>query len=415
MRVHLTATAAAAVRRGHPWVYRDGIAGGGENAVQRGERRRGERAPRAGGAAATGDVVELSAEGAPFLGRGLWDAESAIAVRVFQRTQAPPLDERALAERLERAFALRDGWFAGRDTTAYRLCNGEGDRVPSLVIDRYDRAAVVRLDGGMLAPWLDRLLPHLARALGARGVRSIGLRARASSAAGGDAEGKKLAHLHGPPLPDRLFVRETGVAMEVDLARGQKTGAFLDQRDNRARVRALAAGRRRVLNLFSYAGGFSVAAALGGAGRVTSVDSASAAHASAQRTFRENGVDPAAHDFVTADAFDFLEKAHARGDRYDLIVCDPPSFAPSERAKPRALGAYRRLHTAVARVLGRGGLLCAASCSSHITAEDFLATLDDATLERDDLRVRAIHGQPEDHPTLPAWWEGRYLKFVVLE
>ncbi|HTN86523.1 MAG TPA: class I SAM-dependent rRNA methyltransferase, partial [Sorangium sp.] len=229
MRVHLTTTAAAAVRRGHPWVYRDGIAGGG-NAAQRGERRRGERArdePARGGAAASGDVVELSAEGAAFLGRGLWDAESAIAVRVFQRTQAPQLDERALAERLERAFALRDGWFAGRDTTAYRLCNGEGDRVPSLVIDRYDRAAVVRLDGGMLAPWLDRLLPHLARALGARGVRSIGLRAPAG---GADAEGKKLAHLHGPPLPDRLFVRETGVAMEVDLARGQKTGAFLDQR-----------------------------------------------------------------------------------------------------------------------------------------------------------------------------------------
>ncbi|WP_437307503.1 class I SAM-dependent rRNA methyltransferase [Sorangium sp. So ce388] len=409
MRVHLTTTAAAAVRRGHPWVYRDGIPGGG-NAAQRGERRRGE--PARAAAAASGDVVELSAEGATFLGRGLWDAESAIAVRVFQRTQAPQLDERALAERLERAFALRDGWFAGRDTTAYRLCNGEGDRVPSLVIDRYDRVAVVRLDGGMLAPWIDRLLPHLARALGARGVRSIGLRAPAG---GADAEGKKLAHLHGPPLPDRLFVRETGVAMEVDLARGQKTGAFLDQRDNRARVRALAAGRRRVLNLFSYAGGFSVAAALGGAGRVTSVDSASAAHASAQRTFRENGVDPAAHEFVTADAFDFLEKAHARGDRYDLIVCDPPSFAPSERAKPRALGAYRRLHTAVARVLERGGVLCAASCSSHITAEDFLATLDDATLERDDLRVRAVHGQPEDHPTLPAWWEGRYLKFVVLE
>ncbi|MGK3967255.1 class I SAM-dependent rRNA methyltransferase [Sorangium sp. So ce118] len=417
MRVHLTATAAAAVRRGHPWVYRDGIASGG-NAAQRGEHRRGERArgePVRGGAAATGDVVELSAEGATFLGRGLWDAESAIAVRVFQRTQAPQLDERALAERLERAFALRDGWFAGRDTTAYRLCNGEGDRVPSLVIDRYDRAAVVRLDGGMLAPWIDRLLPHLARALGARGVRSIGLRARASAAGGADAEGKKLAHLHGPPLPDRLFVRENGVAMEVDLARGQKTGAFLDQRDNRARVRDLATGRRRVLNLFSYAGGFSVAAALGGAGRVTSVDSASAAHASAQRTFRENGVDPAAHEFVTADAFDFLEKAHARGDRYDLIICDPPSFAPNERVKPRALGAYRRLHTAVARVLERGGALCAASCSSHITAEDFLATLDDATLERDDLRVRAIHGQPEDHPTLPAWWEGRYLKLAVLE
>ncbi len=125
MRVHLTATAAAAVRRGHPWVYRDGIADGGGHGSKRGEGKRGERAHR-GGAAASGDVVELSAEGAPFLGRGLWDADSAIAVRVFQRTQAPPLDERAIAERLERAFALRDGWFAGRDTTAYRLCNGEG-------------------------------------------------------------------------------------------------------------------------------------------------------------------------------------------------------------------------------------------------------------------------------------------------
>ncbi|WP_437677395.1 class I SAM-dependent rRNA methyltransferase [Sorangium sp. So ce131] len=414
MRVHLTATAAAAVRRGHPWVYRDGVAGAAGRAAS--ALGRGARAHRAVAAAAvsaaSGEVIELAAEGAPFLGRGLWDADSPIAVRVFQRTQAPALDERAMAERLERAFALRDGWFAGRDTTAYRMCNGEGDRVPSLVIDRYDRVAVVRLDGGLLAPWIERLLPHLARALGARGVRSIGLRAPAG---GGDAEGKKLAHLHGPPLPERVVVRELGVAMEVDLARGQKTGAFLDQRDNRARVRALAAGRRRALNLFSYAGGFSVAAALGGAGRVTSVDSASAAHATAQRTFRENGVDPAAHEFVTADAFDFLEKARARGDRYDLIVSDPPSFAPSERAKPRALGAYRRLHTAVARVLEPGGVLCAASCSSHISMEDFLGTLDDATLERDDLRVRALHGQPEDHPTLPAWWEGRYLKFVVLE
>lgn len=398
MPIQLTQAAAAAVRRGHPWVYRDGIAGAA-----------GRRAPRALRDLATGEVVDLAAEGAPFLARGLWDAESPIAVRVFQREEAPPLDERAIAKRLDRAFALRDGWFAGRDTTAYRLCNGEGDRVPALVVDRYDHAAVIRLDGGVLAPWLERLLPHLIRALSARGVRSIGLRAQ------GDAEGRKLAHLHGPPLPDRLFARELGVAMEVDLARGQKTGAFLDQRENRARVRALAAGRRRALNLFSYAGGFSIAAALGGAGRVTSVDTASAAHASAQRTFRENGVDPAAHEFVTADVFDFLEKARARGDRYDLIISDPPSFAPSERAKPRALSAYRRLHAAVARVLDRGGVLCAASCSSHISAEDFLATLDDTTLERDDLRLRALHGQPEDHPTTPAWWEGRYLKFAVLE
>jgi 23S rRNA (cytosine1962-C5)-methyltransferase len=210
------------------------------------------------------------------------------------------------------------------------------------------------------------------------------------------------------------MVKERGVQMEVDLARGQKTGAFLDQRENRARVRALAAGGKRVLNLFSYAGGFSVAAALGGAQRVTSVDSAAAAHATAQRTFRANSVDPGAHAFVSADVFAFLEQARARGDRYDLVISDPPSFAPSERAKPKAISAYRRLHAAAAGVLAEGGLFCAASCSSHVSLEDFAATLDDAALGRDDLRLLAVFGQPEDHPTLPAWFEGRYLKFVIL-
>src|SRR6185369_9166340 len=158
----------------------------------------------------------------------------------------------------------------------------------------------------------------------------------------------------------------------------------------------------------------SIAAALGGASKVTSVDVAAAAHATAQRTFRANGVDPGAHGFVSADVFAFLEQAKARGDRFDLVISDPPSFAPSERALQRALAAYRRLHAAAASVLAEGGVLCAASCSSHVSAEDFLATLDDAALGRSDLCLREVFGQPEDHPTLPAWWEGRYLKMAVL-
>jgi 23S rRNA (cytosine1962-C5)-methyltransferase len=226
--------------------------------------------------------------------------------------------------------------------------------------------------------------------------------------------GARLRTLHGPPPPDRLVVLERGMRMEVDLARGQKTGAFLDQRDNRARVRALSAGRDRVLNLFSYAGGFSVAAALGGARHVTSVDTASAAHASSQRTFRENGLRPDEHAFVTADVFDFLTRAASRDDRYDLVISDPPSFAPSERARQRALSAYRKLHAAAAAVLAEDGVLCAASCSSHVPAEDFLSTLDDAALGGRALRLRELHGQPADHPTLTAWPEGRYLKFAVL-
>jgi 23S rRNA (cytosine1962-C5)-methyltransferase len=387
MALRITRTAAAAVRRGHPWVFRE--------AILHGQQRK----------PATGDTVELTDEEGTFLGRGLYDAASPIAVRVFSAARGGALDATALGARVVQAVARRDGRFDA-ETTAYRLCNGEGDRVPGLVIDRYGDVAVLRLDTDAWTPHLPGLGRALAAPLQARGVRSLGLRV------GG--EGKKLEPLEGPPPPDRVVVRERGMAMEVDLAHGQKTGAFLDQRENRARVRALARGKRHALNLFSYAGGFSIAAALGGAERVTSVDVAAAAHATAQRTFRANGVDPGAHTFVSADVFVFLDKAKARGERFDLIVSDPPSFAPSERALPRAIQAYRKLHAAAAGVLADGGVLCAASCSSHVDAEDFVATLDDTALGRRDLRLCDLFGQPEDHPSLPAWPEGRYLKFAVL-
>jgi len=350
-------------------------------------------------------------EGQALVGRGLWDASSPIAVRVFAHSSDERLDEAAIVRRIERAFEIRDGLFgtgAESPTNAYRLLNGEGDRVPGLVIDRYGSVAVARTDGEAMARWLDRLSPHLAGPLAARGIETLTLRCDP------DAQGRKLRTLHGPEAPDQVTVREAGVAMEVDLARGQKTGAFLDQRENRVRLRSLAAGAERVLNLYSYAGGFSVAAALGGGQQVTSVDSAAAAHATAQRNFRHNQLDPTKHQFVTADAQVFLERAKARGDRFDLIISDPPSFARSERNVPRALTAYRKLHGALAAVLRDGGLLCAASCSSHVNLETFLSTLDDIALGRDDLRTRAVYGCPPDHPTLPAFPEGRYLKFVEL-
>ena len=385
MTLKLVRTAALAVKRGHPWVYREGLA----------------RPPRG---LTSGTTVELADEEGGHLGRGLWDADSPIAVRVFARSSGSALDATALGALAIAAIARRDGCF-DEETTAYRLCNGEGDRVPGLVVDRYGDVAVLRLDTEAWTPHLGGVVAALRGPLAARGVRSIGLRV--------SGEAKKLRPLEGPEPPDRLVVRERGMAMEVDLGQGQKTGAFLDQRENRARVRALAGGRR-VLNLFSYAGGFSIAAALGGAARVTSVDIASAAHATAQRTFRANAVDPGAHAFVSADVFAFLEQARARGERFDLVISDPPSFAPSERARPRALTAYRRLHAAAAAVLDEGGVLCASSCSSHVTAEDFVATLDDAALGRSDLCLRELLGHAEDHPTLPAWPEGRYLKLAIL-
>ena len=201
----------------------------------------------------------------------------------------------------------------------------------------------------------------------------------------------------------------------VDLAKGQKTGAFLDQRENRLRIERIVRARREArAEPVPYAGGFSLRAARGGAEKVTSVHVASGAHATAQASFKAAGVDPRAHEFVTADAFAFLESAKRAKRSWDVVVSDPPSFAPSEKARAKAIGAYRALHRACVEVLAPGGVFCAASCSSHVDAEAFASTLDDASLGRGDLRLLALHGAPEDHPTLPAWPEGRYLNFAVL-
>ncbi len=295
-------------------------------------------------------------------------------------------------------------------TTALRWVHGEGDRMPGVVVDRYADVLVLRLDGAGIAQHLPDLVQALEAVARPRGIRSIALR---STARGGDAEAEKLSLLWGEPTPDEIRVEEHGVPFVVDLARGQKTGAFLDQRENRRRVGALARGRR-VLNLFSYAGGFSIHAALGGATSVTSVDVAAKAHVTAQKSFRAAGVPLEPHAFVAADVFRYLEQARARGERWDLVISDPPNMAPNEQSRPRALSAYRKLHGACAAVLSEGGIFCAASCSSHVGLEDFLSTLDDAALGRADLRILEIAGAGPDHPVLPGFPEGRYLEFCVL-
>jgi 23S rRNA (cytosine1962-C5)-methyltransferase len=279
--------------------------------------------------------------------------------------------------------------------------------MPGFVVDRYGPVAVARADGEGAAARMNDLVDALWPALSAVGVRTLVERR------GGRPERPRLEVLRGPDPPAAVEVEEHGVPFVVDIAHGQKTGAFVDQRDNRRRVGELARGRR-VLNLFAYTGGFSLHAAIGGARHVTSVDTAAAAHATAQASFRLAGLDPRSHAFVTADVEDFLDRARTTGESWDLVISDPPSFASSERAVPRALGAYRALHRACASVLAPAGLFCASSCSSHIDPGLFLDTLDDATLGGRTLRLLELRGAGPDHPTLAAFPEGRYLKFAVL-
>jgi len=389
--------ASESIRRGHPWVWRSAIAKGLESV-------------------AAGEVVRLVGADGAVLGRGVADPASPIAVRVWVNGDAP-MNGALFDARIARAVEIRRQLFAGPATTAYRVLHGEGDRTPGIVVDRYEHVAVIRLDGDAARAFAETLVPHLWKHLSREGVRTLVKREASDAKGGGKSDSQSRAtHVEGEPMPDTIDVREHGVTFVVDLARGQKTGAFLDQRENRRRVQEIVASRKakRVLNLFSYAGGFSLRAALGGAEKVTSVDIAANAHATAQASFKRAGVDPRAHEFVTADAFAFLDQAKRAKRTWDLVVSDPPSFAPSEKARPKAIGAYRALHQACAAVLAPGGVFCAASCSSHVDAESFAATLDDASLGRGDLQLVALHGPPEDHPTLAAWPEGRYLKFAVL-
>src|ERR1700690_796823 len=372
--------------RGAPWVWRDAIEEGLAGAE-------------------AGEEVQVVA-GATAIGRGFADPTSPIAVRVWTRGREP-IDRGVWHTRASRACALRSMLFERARTDAFRVVHGEGDRMPGLVIDRYGAVAIVRADGDAACAHVGDLAEAVWPTLSSWGVSTLAHRM------GAKGETPTLEVLRGESPPQTVRVEEHGVPFVVDVVRGQKTGAFLDQRDNRKRVGELARGRR-VLNLFSYAGGFSVHAALGGATHVASVDVAAAAHATAPASFRAAGVDPARHAFVAADVRAFLDGARARGETWDLIVSDPPSFAPSEKAVSRALSAYRALHRACAGVLAPGGILCAASCSSHVDATSFLGTLDDVALEGRALALLELRGAGPDHPTLAGFPEGRYLKFAVL-
>jgi 23S rRNA (cytosine1962-C5)-methyltransferase len=393
-----------AVRRGHPWIFRSAM---GQNSSRHVTDAR---------------IVTIVAESGEAIGSGVYDPGSPIALRVWGVGEGVHLDASLFAERLRRALAVRRELFADGQTTAYRILNGEGDRTPGFVIDRYGDVAVIRIDGDAARAVAPILLGEVDDILREAGIVTVLERvAKRTSDRETDAqrgEAKSVTVRFGTE-PTSVRVSEHGVPFLVDVMRGQKTGAFLDQRENRRRVGELVARRLRaglgvrVLNLFSYTGGFSQRAALAG-GTVTSVDVAAKAHGTAQESFKLAGIPLAPHSFVTADAFAWLAEQKKKGRDWDVVISDPPSFAPSERAKPNAISAYRALHRACADVLAPGGTFVAASCSSHVSAEDFLTTLDDIALGRSDLRLLELFGPPADHPTLPSFPEGRYLKLAVL-
>lgn len=380
------------MKSGHPWVYAEGI-----------RRIRHSGQP--------GDLAVMFDRRDRFVAIGLYDPTSPIRIRVLHRGQPRTIDGEWLLGRLQTALDQRQG-LANPDTTGFRVVHGENDGLPGLVVDRYDSSLVVKLYTPAWLPHLPGVLSCLMELMGPERV-VLRLSRAVQALAEGDALTDGQTLLGREPSGPVLF-RENGLRFEADLVRGQKTGFFLDQRDNRALVEGHCMGRS-VLNVFSYTGGFSVYAARGGARSVTSLDVSSPALAAAERNFDHNrdhgNVASASHRVLAGDAFELLPRIRDDGARFDMVILDPPAFAKAAREVPRALRSYRTILRRGLELLRPDGMLVAASCSSRIPAAEFLDLVQETALGAGrDLRVRQVTGHALDHPI--GFPEGAYLKCV---
>jgi 23S rRNA (cytosine1962-C5)-methyltransferase len=394
LRLRVTPAAETAIRSGHPWLFADRI---------REQNRPGE----------LGELAVIYDRQDRFLAAGLFDPDSPIRVRILHAGRPRAVDSGWWRSRLRSALALREPLFDPL-TSGYRCINGESDGWPGLVLDRYGATLVLKLYS---AAWLPRL-PEVLLLLGdAVPHERIVLRLSRNLQPIAQA---RFARVDGDVLvgsaPDGpvLFL-ETGLRFEADVLRGQKTGFFLDQRENRRLVESLARGRS-VLNAFSFTGGFSLYAAHGGAPAVTDLDLSAHALAGAERNFLLNRAHPAVarcqHESVRADAFDWLAAAPRR--KFDLVILDPPSLARRESERAGAVRAYGRLTAQGIRRLNQDGILLAASCSAHVGAAEFFEVVRHAAVAsgRKFSELRQTR-HPPDHPARFA--EMQYLKAIYFQ
>jgi len=395
LALHVTTAAERAVRDGHPWLFAEAIT-------------RQNQDGRAG------DLAILFDHKNRFLAVGLYDPASPLRVRVLHYGRPATIDTTWWAQQLRQAAALRQPLLAAQ-TTGYRLVHGENDGFPGLIIDRYAETCVLKL---YTTAWLPHLADVVAGVTAVAHPQTIILRASRDVAAPladvGLADG---AVLHGRPLSGPVVFRENGLYFAADVVRGQKTGFFLDQRDNRARVEDLAAGAE-ALNVFAYTGGFSLYAARGGARRVTSLDISRPALLAAADNFALNAADTAvsaaAHELLAGDAFVELARLRDDGRQFDLVIIDPPAFAKKQAEVDRALSAYARLTQLGLAVLRPGGLLVQASCSSRVTADVFFSLVHQTAREAGrPLTEIARTGHALDHPI--RFPEAAYLKCLFAQ
>ncbi|MFH1569746.1 MAG: class I SAM-dependent rRNA methyltransferase [Gemmatimonadota bacterium] len=377
--------------KGHPWVYSGAVA-------------------RAPADTEPGGIVDVVSDRGRFVGRGYYNASSTIAVRLLTRDPQRAIDSQFLVELIERAVRLRreDPLLAGVE--ACRLVHGESDGLPGLIVDEYAGFLVLQLHTWGMERLRAPILEALATVVAPRGVYE---RSDVGTRRADGLRDRPTGPLAGEEPPELIAVNERGVRLLVDVRRGQKTGLFIDQRENRCLLQRLATDRT-VLNCFAFTGGFSAHALKGGARRVVDVDIAPDALHLGRRNLEANASSGARLDQVAADVFPYLDHLAERGPRFDIVVLDPPSMVRKARDVKDATGVYIKLNRNALRLVRDGGYLLTASCSSRIEVEDFFQIVRRAAAgARVTTRILTYNQHPSDHPLDPAFPEGRYLKAIL--
>jgi 23S rRNA (cytosine1962-C5)-methyltransferase len=378
--------------RRHPWIFSGAIA----------EVR---------GAAHTGDTVDVRAADGRFLAWAAYSPASQIRARVwsFDETEIPGPD--LFRGRIEAALALRRAEIPLETTDALRLVHGESDGLPGLVADRYADTLVVQLLSAGCERWRETLIEIL------RGQSGCARVYERSDTEGRELEGfaASTGLIAGTAADRALEIVEHGIRYEVDAAAGQKTGFYLDQRDNRRRMGLLAHGRE-MLNCFCYTGGFALSALAGGARSVLSIDSSGPALELAKRNLALNGFEAGRAEWLEADVFGALRKLQREGRQFDFIVLDPPKFAPTPKDAERAARGYKDINLNALKLLRRGGLLATFSCSGGVSPELFQKIVAGAAADAGaSLLLRERYRAAPDHPVRIEFPEGEYLKGLLLE
>jgi 23S rRNA (cytosine1962-C5)-methyltransferase len=379
--------------RQHPWIFAGAV-----------DRLEGRARP--------GDTVEVVAANGRPLARAAWSPESKIRARVWTFDAQEVVDDAFFKRRVLAAVERRRLLPDLREQEGLRLLHGESDGLPGVIADRYGDTIVLQLTSAGADKWRQALVRALQRATGCARVYERS-----------DSDVRRLegllpaaGWLLGEASPSPLSIVENGVRMRVDIVAGHKTGFYLDQRDNRLLTRLLASGRR-TLNCFCYSGGFSLQALAGGASQVLSIDSSAPALATAVENLALNPrLDASLAEWREADVFDELRLLKSRGERFDLIILDPPKFAPSAAHAERAARAYRDINVFGFRLLTAGGLLMTYSCSGGISRQHFREIVADAAVAAGrQARILRHLAAPADHPVGLGFSEGDYLKGLLCQ